>query len=318
MSYDVAMEEQVLVQLGLSEPAKPVAKPAEKPAPAPAEPAAPVTEGAEAVEAEPAAAPIAEPVAENTIEIEFEGNHFKVPVELKKLHDGYLRQEDYTRKTQETAEMRRVVELRDQQQQAQQALQQAAQPYLEQLMLLNNQISQYAKVDWNQLSAQDGMEANRHWIAYQSLKDKKQGLEHEMQGVATQHLNKLRDTAERLKGENSKILSEKVKGWNTERDQKVRDFAVNNYGFSKTEVEQVLDARILRMMNDAHEWQALQAAKPAAIKQAAAATKTLKPNATQSQDAGKAKITELRKQVKLAKTDQGKAKAIEQLLAQRM
>ena len=234
------------------------------------------------------------------------------------MHEGYLRQEDYTRKTQEVAERQKVIDLMEQQASAQQALHQVTSPYLESLMVLNNQIAQYSQVDWNQLSAQDGTEANRHWIAYQSLKDKKQNLEKEMQGATAQHLHRLRASADNLRKENAKILETKVKGWSSERDQKVRDFAANTYGFSQQELGQVFDARLLRMMNDANEWHSLQASKPQIQKQAAQAPKTLKPGSSNNQTPGRAVEAGIKRDIRSAKTDAGKARGIERLLMNRL
>src|SRR3990167_6068838 len=50
------------------------------------------------------------PVAEEDEEIEHDGEKFKVP---KKLKDAFLRQADYTRKTQEVSETKRQLEARE-------------------------------------------------------------------------------------------------------------------------------------------------------------------------------------------------------------
>lgn len=294
------MEDRVLRALGVQEPKKPEPQKPEAPAEQPATQEA--TEGA--TEA-------AEPT-DNLIEIDFKGGKYKLPPELKDLHEGYLRQEDYTRKTQEVAERQRVIDLMEQQARHRQELQQATAPYLEQIMSLNSQISQYAKVDWGALSDQDPQHANKHWMAYQTLKERKQTLEREMQGAAAQHLSRFSESVEKLKGENSKILSEKVKGWGAERDQKVRNFASEHYGFSKNEVSQVFDARILRLMNDAYELQALRDAKP--VKQPLPAQRTLKPNATEAKPREAVVRAELKKDIRNAKTDASKARGIQRLL----
>jgi len=283
-------------------------EPAPKAAPQPPVKEAPAQEAP--IEAsEPAAEP------DNLIEVDFKGGKYKLPSELKELHEGYLRQEDYTRKTQEVAERQKVLDLHEQQASAQRALQQAVQPFLERLVTLNNQLSQFANVDWAAYSDQDPQAANKHWMQYQSLKERKGTLEHEMQGASTQHLNKLREAADNLRKENSKILSEKVKGWNPERETSVRDFAKKTYGFSDQELVNVFDARLMRLMNDAKDLHDLRAAKP--VRQAAPAQATLKPGASEPQSTAKAKQAELRKAVRTAKTDESKGRAIQALLENR-
>ena len=304
---DVGMEERVLAQLGLQD-----APPEKKPfAPPPEQEAAP--DAADTTDAEPET----QEATDNLIEIDFKGGKYKLPSELKDLHEGYLRQEDYTRKTQDVAERQKVIDLIEQQATAQRALQSVTHPFVEKLMALNNNLAQYQQVDWGTYSDQDPQAANKHWMTYQSLKERKATLEQEMQGAAAQHLQKLKESAENLRNENSKILSEKVKGWNSERDQKVRDFAAEKYGFSKQELSQVFDARLLRMMNDANEWHQLQASKPSIQKQAAQAQKTLKPSATQNTPKASLVQANLRREVKSAKTDATKARAIEKLLMNR-
>lgn len=301
---DVGMEERILRTMGLSD------APQTAPKTAPAE-TAPVDV---AESADTQTEPTESDPEDNLIEIDFKGARYKVPKELKELQESGLRQEDYTRKTQEVAEKQRLMDLREQQAQANQALQQAAQPFLEQLMSINNNIKSYKDVDWGAWTDQDPTQANKHWIAYQSLKDKKVTLEQEMQGAAARHLEKLRESADRLKSENSKILTSKVKGWSAEREQKVRDHAESQYGFSKQELGQVFDARLLRLMNDAYEWQTLQSAKPQLQKQAPPAQKTLKPNATQGDSKAKTEVQQIRRDIRSAKTDSGKAAGIQKFL----
>lgn len=313
---DAAMESRVLAQLGLGEvPQKkeaPVKQEPVKQEPVQQEQQEPVDQS-DPVDAQAETQP-----EDNLIEVDFRGAKYKLPQELKELHEGYLRQEDYTRKTQEVAERQRVIELVEQQAQAQRALQSVTQPYVEALMGINNQLSQYSKVDWATYSDQDPTAANKHWIAYQSLKDRKASLEQEMNGAATQHLQKLKDVAEGLRKENSKILSEKVKGWNSDVEAKVRDHVAKNYGFSKTELDQVFDARLMRLMNSARQWDELQASKPAITKQAAPASKTLKPGAAASQNQAQIKAAELKRGIRSAKTDESKARAIEAYLMNKM
>ena len=300
-----SLEDRIAAKFGLSEPAKPE----------PQKPEASVQDvPADGQEPTPATETPSEPPL---VEIEFRGGKYQLPPELKELHDGYLRQEDYTRKTQEAAEMRKTAELTLQQAQHQQALQAAVQPFVEALIGTNNQLAQYQRVDWNQLADQDPTAANKHWIAYQSLKDRKQQIEGQMHSAAQQHKAKLDEATRRLREENSKILESKVKGWNKERDQKVREFATKNYGFSETEVSQLFDARVLRLLSDAHDWHALQASKPQ-LNKVVSASPTLKPSATSQQSARSAAVSDIKKDIRKAKTDSEKARHVERLFATKL
>jgi len=249
-------------------------------------------------------------------EFEFNGAKYQVPPELKELHEGYQRQQDYTKKTQETAEMRRSAELMMQQANTQMALRQALEPHLEELIVVNKQLKLYQQVDWNQLTNSNAQEAQKHFMAYQQLKDRKAGIEGDMHKAANDHVQKLNETRQKLKTEGDKILTQKVKGWNPEKSKALSDFATKTYGFSDNEVSQWTDPRVMQLVNDANEWHAFQAAKPKA--EVKVPSKTLRPNASDGRDGKSTRIAEIKRDIRSAKTDTDKAKNIQRLLEQKL
>jgi hypothetical protein len=269
------------------------------------EPVAETAEAAEPAKTEP-----------EHYEFEFNGAKYQVPPELKELHEGYQRQQDYTKKTQETAEMRRSAELMMQQANTQMALRQALEPHLEELIVVNKQLKLYQQVDWNQLTNSDAQEAQKHFMAYQQLKDRKAGIEGDMHKAANDHVQKLNETRQKLKTEGDKILTQKVKGWNPEKSKALSDFATKTYGFSDNEVSQWTDPRVMQLVNDANEWHAFQAAKPKA--EVKVPSKTLRPNASDGRDGKSTRIAEIKRDIRSAKTDTDKAKNIQRLLEQKL
>src|SRR3954468_9858746 len=93
----------------------------------------------------------AEAAVEDLEDIELEGKQYRVPKDLK---DGYLRQADYTRKTQEVAEQRKAVEEREKAFQDQARLHQEHIKDVAKLVTLDEQIEKYQKYDWNTAFAQ--------------------------------------------------------------------------------------------------------------------------------------------------------------------
>ena len=249
-------------------------------------------------------------------EFEFKGAKYQVPPELKELHEEHLMQKDYTKKSQETAELRRSAELMMQQANTQMALRQALEPHLEELIVVNKQLKLYQQVDWNQLTNSDAQEAQKHFMAYQQLKDRKSGIEGDMNKAAQEHVQKLNETRQKLKTEGDKILSQKVKGWNPEKSKALSDFATKTYGFSDNEVSQWTDPRVMQLVNDANEWHAFQAAKPKA--EVKVPSKTLRPNASDGRDGKSTRIAEIKRDIRAAKTDTDKAKNIQRLLEQKL
>ena len=83
--------------------------------------------------------------ADDSEEIEYEGEKYKVP---KSLKDAFLRQSDYTRKTQEVAEQRKEFERQRDQFQQQAAMQRQHIEDFSQLHTIDAQIERFKNVDW--------------------------------------------------------------------------------------------------------------------------------------------------------------------------
>lgn len=258
---------------------------------------------------------VADPQGEAAPETEFEYEHngqkFKLPVELKEVTEAHLRHQDYTKKTMEVSDSKKAVELQLKTIAHQQAMQKALEPKFNQLKGLEEQIKQYEGVDWNALMAQDVTQAQQHSIRYQLLLNQKQTAKAALDSEASQFFRVIHDTQENLKTENEKVLTRDVKGWNAELKKSLAD-AGKAYGFSDGELSETFDARVWKMMHDAHQWQKLQASKPVAI--AAAAQKTVRPSAAPTVTGKQAEQAKLRAQIKAAPTDHAKAQLVQKLL----
>ncbi len=97
-----------------------------------------------------------EEAEEETAEIERDGKTFKIPAALK---DDFLRQADYTRKTQELAETRK--ELASHIEQAKQASEGEINARAK-AVAIDAAIKQYENVDWDGLQARDANLAFEH------------------------------------------------------------------------------------------------------------------------------------------------------------
>ncbi len=249
-----------------------------------------------------------------TYEFEWKGAKYQVPPELKDLHEGYLRQEDYTKKTQEAADMKRSAEAMLQQAQKFQELQQAAQPQFETLAAVNQRLKAFQQINWNDLTAKDPAEAQRMFMAYQQTKEAKATAEAELQKAMGQHEQVVSEARQKLIAEGAKILEKDIKGWSSEKAAKLNDFARATYGFSASEVANVVDARVVKMLNDAQQWHALQQSKPQLENKVAQASKTLKPQASEQATQQSQAEAEIKRGIRSEKTDSGKAKHIQRLL----
>lgn len=186
-----------------------------------------------------------QPEAPEMVEIEIDGKKYQVPAELK---DGYLKNGDYTRKTQEVAEMRRSAEAK-----IEEAAKhfQASQEFIQAnaaLMNVEQQLQQYQNVNWNQWEQEDPMAANSHWRQFQMLK--------EQRGEVAQYLEKTqaernakaeRDIANRLH-ETREFAQKEIPGWSEEVDKKIVGFA-QGVGFSIDQLKAAMTPQVYKILH---------------------------------------------------------------------
>ncbi len=291
---------------------------AETPSPQPSPTPTPPPQPADTPEpSEQAAKP--EPAAseEEDYEFEFGDGRYRVPAALKPLHEAYKSREeaqrDYTEKTTRAADILKTAELHQQNLQQQQALHRALEPKYRALSALDQQIQQYENLDWTALVANNAQEALAHNLTYQQLKSKREKAAGELSVEAQQLMKGIDETRTRVRSEHTKIMQRDVKGWDESRAKKVSEFAAAKYGFSEADLTAVFDSRVMKMMNDAFEWNSLQSSKPQTIQQAAQAAKTLRPQASGTQNARKAQEQSILNDIKSAKSPRDKEKHIERL-----
>lgn len=235
-------------------------------APAPTEEAAP--EGEAPAEQEPEA-PAAEP---EIAEIEVDGETFKVPAKLK---DGYLRQADYTKKTQMLAEERKATEAMKAATEQAYAVAQQFGPALAEFHSLQQRGEQFNKLDWNALYEQDPilhnklkLESQENWIKFQNLST--------LLSRAPQALEEL--NARALAAEvarNAPKALEWVPDLEKRRDELIS--VGREYGYSDQELGNLADARAIRALRDLAEYKKLTANRSQIQQKVASAPPVAKP-----------------------------------------
>lgn len=230
-----------------------------------------------------------QPEAPEMVEIEVDGKTYKVPAELK---DGYLKNGDYTRKTQEVAEMRRSVEAK-----MEEAVKhfQSSQEFIQAnaaLMNVDQQLQQYQNVDWARLEQEDPMGAMSHWRQFQTLK--------EQRGQVAQYLDKTqaernakaeREIANRLH-ETREFAQKEIPGWSPEVHAKIVGFA-EGVGFSRDQLKAAMTPQVYKILHLA--WlgdQSMQKQK-AAPARPQAPIKPLTTVTPKASPAGRKSVTEM-------------------------
>jgi hypothetical protein len=190
---------------------------------------------------------------EDVFELELDGQVHTLPGALK---GAFLRQADYTRKTQELAEHRRAVEAeREALERHRRGLDDEASDRAT-LAALDRQIDDMAGIDWEALGQADPERARALWASFHQT----QALRDEYAYVLSRHesqaeLRKAREAAEAM-AETGRTLSREIEGWSPEVAAKLVEYAAA-FGVSLDELREAADPRLWKLLHKA--WKADQA-----------------------------------------------------------
>lgn len=209
-------------------------------------------------------------------EYEFEGEKYVLPKALKPLTEAQMRHQDYTRKTQEIAEHRRILDEQAKLLNAAQAFQQAAQKEFSELAVIDGKLSQFSQVDWAKLWEDNPVEAGKLRILRDELKDSRDRLASQLGAKQQEFQNAQQQHLREVIARGSEVLRRDIRGWSPELAQNVRSHAAS-YGFTEAELATVVDPRMVKMMHDAYQFRAMDKAKLEAKRVAPGAQRTIKP-----------------------------------------
>jgi len=184
---------------------------------------------------------------------------------------------DYTQKTQQLAEQRKQIETLAQNVQQQYQLQQATIQETAKLYAMDSQLANYQQVNWDAWMDQDPIEASKGWQKFQMLKSQRDETANAIQ--QTQAKTQYMTTAQLQQqlAEGARQLATEIKGWSPELATALKQNGLE-YGFSDSELDQVYDPRMVKVLHDAYQWRQLQAKKPEVQKRVNLAPKSPKPS----------------------------------------
>lgn len=174
-------------------------------------------------------------------EIEVDGEVWLAPPALK---SAFLRQADYTRKTQELAEQRRRVE-------AEREAAEANVAGRARLHLMDEQAQALDGLDWPALEAADPERAR-------ALRERRRGLAETRERLAfdlarREHETRLANEAAEAEAvlATGRALSAQIEGWSPALAAQLADYA-RNFGVEADELRQINDPRLWRILHRAH------------------------------------------------------------------
>ena len=213
------------------------------------------------------------PADDGMEEIEHEGIRAKVPKELK---EAFLRQQDYTRKTQEVAEQRRQTEAQAAALQQQAEFQRQHITEVATLVSIDKslgqidaQLAEYKKVDWAGLYAQDPQK----WVQYDGAMRQLERQKGELQGEKAQlaqsltqkhqrqALEQQQATARRIQ-ESQRELERDIKGWSPELGSKLTEYG-KKQGFPAEVLANVTQPAFVKLLHKAYQLDQLIAQRTA-------------------------------------------------------
>ena len=226
---------------------------------------------------------------------------------------------DYTQKTQQVAEQRKELEAYAESIKAQE------QAFQEQMQLnnvliedvakitsLDQQLNQYANVNWQQLSDNDFVEAQKLFFTYNQLQQERSQLVSQFEAKKQEVVTKQTQLMAEKIAKGKEILAKEIPNWSPETNQALLSTG-KDYGFSDAELNAIVDPRHVKVLHDAMQWRKLQ--QNSTVKNKISNAKpVVKPGAKDSKTEATSNHRKLRESLrKTGKSDMA-AKLIENML----
>jgi hypothetical protein len=179
------------------------------------------------------------------VTVEYDGEEYQVPPKLK---EAFLRQQDYTRKTQEVATERKTLES------ARMEIEQMRHASQEELgarataINLDSQLQQYANLDWQALLREDPMGFQEHRLNFETLQQQRGQVAQYLQNAEYQRsVNAQQSVAQRLQ-ETRTFAEKEIPGWTPEIDNQVTRFATSDLGFDVDTLKTAYNPQIYKTL----------------------------------------------------------------------
>jgi len=226
---------------------------------------------------------------------------------------------DYTQKTQQVAEQRKELEAYAESIKAQE------QAFQEQMQLnnvliedvakitsLDQQLNQYANVNWNQLSDNDFVEAQKLFFTYNQLQQERSQLVSQFEAKKQQVVQKQTQLMSEKIAKGKEILAKEIPNWSPETNQALLSTG-KDYGFSDAELNSIVDPRHVKVLHDAMQWRKLQQ-NSTVKKKVSSAKPVVKPGSKDTKAEASSNHRNLREQLRKTGKSDAAQKLIENML----
>lgn len=253
--------------------------PKEEP-PKPVEQEAPETQEIEAAEDAPEGE-----TDDGSEDYDVDGQSYRLPKDLKAKVDewrnGHLRQEDYTRKTQEVAAMHRQVATIAEAARMRQEFESSVSDEMAEIAGINRQLAQFKSLDWNGLDSDLMLKLS---FQRDQLRERARELDETVQKKGRDLQQKMNQKQRELEENGRRYLSQTIKGWGKDTEAEVVK-AAQEVGYTQEELKSVFDVRFVRLAHKAAQYDRLLASKAQASEKATKAPPVVKPGVGSGQRA---------------------------------
>lgn len=218
------------------------------------------------------------PLVDVTVKLEGGGEETR-KVSINEMRLGYMRREDYQRKTAEVARERDGVE-----QVVDERLSSERGQYVQNLQVMQKALWQFAQgefanADFARLARDNPAAAVEFQARAQEFNQILGEAQEELQRVTAQEQAKAAKAFQEATRRCVEVLQSEVPGWGAEMVQAISATGKSEYGFTQEELNTLSDPRMIKVLVDAHKYRQLQAAKPAIKNKVVSAPKMMKPGA---------------------------------------
>ena len=226
---------------------------------------------------------------------------------------------DYTQKTQQVAEQRKELEAYAESIKAQeQAFQEQMQlnnvliEDVAKITALDQQLNQYANVNWQQLSDNDFVEAQKLFFTYNQLQQERSTLVSQFEAKKQEVVQKQTQLMAEKIAKGKEILAKEIPNWSPETNQALLSTG-KDYGFTDAELNAIVDPRHVKVLHDAMQWRKLQQ-NSVVKKKVSNAKPVVKPGSKDTKAEANSNHRNLREQLRKTGKSDAAQKLIENML----
>lgn len=199
---------------------------------------------------------------EQTVKLKVNGEEIEKPInEVVALAQQGL---DYTKKTQEVAEQRKeleayaqTIQVQEQSFRQQVQLQNALIGDVAQLTNIDQRLEAFNNVNWQELSDNDFVEAQKLFFTYNQLQQQRGHLAAELEAKSKQITEQQNQLLTQRIAKGKEVLAKEIPNWSRDTSQQIISTG-KEYGFTDDELGMIVDPRHVKVLHDAMQWRKLQ------------------------------------------------------------